>query len=96
MTLSGSSMATPVVAGASAMARQHLREELGITSPRSDFIKALLVNGADDLGAPDIPNHREGWGQLNLSNSLFPSRGEENLSVFFDYERQILPGHSFI
>ena len=96
MTLSGSSMATPVVAGASAMARQHLREELGIPSPRSDLIKAILVNGADDLGSPDIPNEREGWGQLNLSNSLFPEIEGENLSVFFDYERQLLPGHSFI
>jgi len=96
MTLSGSSMATPVVAGASAMARQHLREELGIPSPRSDLIKAILVNGADDLGSPDIPNEREGWGQLNLSNSLFPEIEGENISVFFDYERQLLPGHSFI
>lgn len=96
MTLSGSSMATPVVAGASAMARQYLREEIGIPSPRSDFIKALLVNGADDLGIPDIPNNREGWGQLNLSNSLFPTTGEANLSVFYDFERQIIPGHSFI
>ena len=96
MALSGSSMATPVVAGASAMARQHLREEVGISTPRSDLIRALLVNGADDIGTPNIPNNQEGWGQLNLSNSLFPVSGEENLSIFFDYDRQILPGHSFI
>jgi len=96
MTLSGSSMATPVAAGASAMIRQYLREELGIQAPRSDLIRAILVNGADDLGQPDIPNAKEGWGQLNVSNSIFPQNAGTNQSVFFDQERQLLPGHSFI
>ena len=96
MTLNGSSMATPVVAGAAAMARQYLREEAGVPNPRSDLLRAILVNGADDLGAPNIPNSLEGWGQLNLSNSLYPKTGNENLSVFFDDDRQLFPGHSFI
>jgi len=96
MTLSGSSMATPVVAGASAMARQFLREEVGISTPSSDLIRALLVNGAEDIGEQDVPNHKEGWGQLNISNSLFPQSNGENLSVFYDQERQLMPGHSFI
>ena len=95
MTLSGSSMATPVVAGASAMARQFLREDLGINTPRSDLIRALLVNGADDLGVPDVPNQREGWGQLNISNSLFPVRNGVNQTVFYDQGRQLMAGHSF-
>ena len=47
MTLNGSSMATSVVAGASAMAREFLREEVGIATPGSDLIRALLVNGAE-------------------------------------------------
>ena len=96
MTLNGSSMATPVVAGAAAMARQYLREVAGISEPRSDLIRALLVNGADDLGEPDVPNPSEGWGQLNLSNSLFPKKDGQNLTVYFDYDRDLLPGHSFI
>ncbi len=95
MTMSGSSMATPVVAGASAMARQYLREVAGIQFPRSDLIRALLVNGADDLGDADVPNNMEGWGQLNISNSLFPQKEGEALSVFYDQERQLIPGHSF-
>ena len=96
MALSGSSMATPVVAGAAAMARQFLREQISepISEPRSDLIKALLVNGADDLGGLDIPNEREGWGQINISNSLYPNNN--TTSVFFDTGRSILPGHSFI
>ncbi len=96
MTLSGSSMATPVVAGASAMAREFLRGEVGIATPSSPLIRALLVNGAEDIGEQDVPNPREGWGQLNISNSLFPQSNGENLSVFYDQERQLLPGHSFI
>ena len=96
MTMNGSSMATPVVAGASAMAREFLREEVGILTPGSDLIRALLVNGADDIGEQNIPNPREGWGQLNISNSLFPKSDGVNLSVFYDQERQLMPGHSFI
>ena len=96
MALSGSSMATPVVAGAAAMARQFLREQLPepISEPRSDLIKALLINGADDMGELDVPNEREGWGQINLSNSLYPN--DNSTPVFFDTGRSILPGHSFI
>jgi len=96
MTLNGSSMATSVVAGASAMAREFLRTEVGIEAPGSDLIRALLVNGAEDIGEQDVPNSREGWGQLNISNSLFPKSNGENLSVFYDQERVLMPGHSFI
>ena len=96
MTLNDSSMATPVVAGASAMAREFLREQVGIPTPHSSLIRALLVNGADDLDEPDVPNPEEGWGQLNISNSLFPQSNGENLTVFYDQGRQLMPGHSFI
>ena len=96
MTLNGSSMATPVVAGASAMAREFLREEVGIAIPHSSLIRALLVNGADDLGEQDVPNPEEGWGQLNISKSLFPQSNGENLTVFYDQGRYLMPGHSFI
>lgn len=96
MTLSGSSMATPVVAGASAMARQFLREEVGLTTPNSDLIRAILVNGAEDIGELDVPNPQEGWGQLNISNSIFPQSNGVNQTLFLDQDRNLLPGHSFI
>jgi hypothetical protein len=32
--------------------------------------KALLVNGATDMGAADIPNANEGWGRINLTNVM--------------------------
>ncbi len=100
MTLNGSSMATPVVAGAAAMTRQYLRESEGISEPRSDLIRAILINGAEDIGNPDIPNALEGWGQLDLQQSLYPSGtfddgSDGSLNLFYDDSRQLLPGHSF-
>ncbi|MFL2493528.1 MAG: S8 family serine peptidase [Candidatus Thalassarchaeum sp.] len=96
MSLNGSSMATSVAAGAAAMVRQYLREAKSISEPRSDFIRALLINGAEDLGANDIPNPSEGWGQLDLENSLFPSNSDQDLNLLYDYSRELLPGHSFV
>ena len=96
MTLDGSSMATPVAAGAATMVRQYLRESQLITEPRSDLIKAILINGAEDIGEPDIPNSAEGWGQLDLDNSLSPHSSEQSLNLFYDYSRELLPGHSFV
>ena len=96
MTLNGSSMATPVVAGAAAMVRQYLRETEGINEPRSDLIRAILINGAEDIGAPDIPNPAEGWGQIDLQNSLYPSSGGQSLPVLYDDSRELLPGHAFL
>ena len=100
MTLNGSSMATPVVAGAATMVRQYLRESEGISEPRSDLIRAILINGAEDLGNPDIPNALEGWGQLDLQQSLYPSSNDGfedwSLDLFYDDTRELLPGHSFV
>ena len=78
------------------MVRQYLRESQLITEPRSDLIKAILINGAEDIGEPDIPNSAEGWGQLDLDNSLSPHSSEQSLNLFYDYSRELLPGHSFV
>ena len=96
MTLNGSSMSTAVAAGAATMVRQHLRETQSIVEPRSDLIRALLINGADDLGAPDIPNSMEGWGQVNVSQTISPTSFNEDLTILYDTSRELKPGHSFI
>ncbi len=77
-------MATPLVTGCAAVVRQYLRERLG-ENPSAALVKALLINGAEDLlgqyspsEAPQIPNFAEGWGRVNLRASVAP---DESLQV---------------
>tara|TARA_B100000900_G_scaffold263254_2_gene224531 strand:- start:16691 stop:21310 length:4620 start_codon:yes stop_codon:yes gene_type:complete len=72
----GTSMATPNAAGASAMIRQYLEEIALRESPQGALVKALLILGAEDVGARDIPNNDEGWGRINVRNSLAPVDGQ--------------------
>lgn len=72
----GTSMATPNAAGASAMIRQYLEEIALRDSPQGALVKALLILGAEDVGARDIPNNDEGWGRINIRNSLAPVDGQ--------------------
>ena len=83
----GSSAATPLVSGCAALVRQYLVERAGITNPCAALIKALLAGGARSLSpgqygtgaAREIPASRpnvvEGWGQVNLEETLYPASG---------------------
>lgn len=77
MYQNGTSMATPLTAGACALIRQHLTRELG-HQPSAALLKAFVVNGARDLGA-GVPAMAQGWGRLDLGNTLQPPAG-----FFFD------------
>ena len=66
-TCSGTSMASPQVAGAVALVSQWWRLANAGAEPSPAMVKALLVNSAKDLRAPDIPNKDEGWGRVNLA-----------------------------
>ncbi len=82
----GTSMSTPLMAGAAALVRQYLMERRGLTNPSAALMKAVLLNGARSLtpgqygtgstrevpGAPR-PNNVEGWGQANIEDTLFPA-----------------------
>ncbi len=96
MSADGSSASTPVVAGASVMVRQFLREEKAINSARSDLVKAIIINGALDMGSADVPNQYEGWGQLDLERSIYPHSGILALNTFFDYNQTLTPGYSYL
>ncbi len=76
----GTSMATPLAAGAAALMREYLMEEKGFSPPSAALIKAALLNSAEDISPgqygtgsaqeiPDspVPNNVEGWGRLNLA-----------------------------
>ena len=78
----GTSMACPLVAGAAALARQWLVTRRGFASsvPTAALLKAVLTGGAHDLAHEQgtncggaAPNHRQGWGRLDLNETLFPS-----------------------
>jgi len=75
MEYTGTSMATPNAAGAAALVREYLTEVAGRASPQGALMKAVLVLGAQDIGTRDIPNNNEGWGRINLQNSIAPSGG---------------------
>lgn len=81
----GTSMATPLVAGAAAVTREILQKEHGIQKPSATLIKALLMNSATDLfpgqygqgGASQgqeiltvRPNNDEGFGLVNMEAVL--------------------------
>ncbi|HVM19737.1 MAG TPA: S8 family serine peptidase [Egibacteraceae bacterium] len=65
-TCSGTSMASPQVAGAVALVHQWWRNANDGADPSPAMIKALLVNSAKDMRRRDIPNRDEGWGRVDL------------------------------
>ena len=79
--MSGTSMATPLTAGAAALIRQYYTDTIG-HAPSGPLIKATIINGAQNIapgqygiGAtqeiPDaVPNVVEGFGRVNLRCSL--------------------------
>lgn len=66
--MGGTSMATPLTAGATALVRQHYVEKLGVT-PRAALLKATLINGAVAMDA-NLTWKDNGWGRVDVDNSL--------------------------
>ncbi len=78
---SGTSMAAPNAAGSAALIREYLMEVTGRPAPQGALIKSMLILGAEDMGGRDIPNNNEGWGRVNLANSLVPGT---DVGIFVD------------
>ncbi|MFZ1451240.1 MAG: S8 family serine peptidase [Ferruginibacter sp.] len=63
-TSSGTSMASPIVAGAATLLNEQYRKFNGGAVPQAALIKAVLCNTAEDLGNPG-PDFTFGFGHLN-------------------------------
>lgn len=91
-TLQGTSMATPAIAGATALIRQYLTEGWyptgsavpgnAIASPSAALMKALAINSADnDIGGFTVPDNNVGWGRIDLDQGLYISGDTKRLAL---------------
>lgn len=78
----GTSGAAASVSGAAAVLQQALREQTG-SEPGSDLLRAVLINSADDRGAPG-PDFDNGFGNMNLKNALKIVSGQQFFAATFD------------
>jgi len=77
MYMGGTSMSTPLTAGTVALIRQYL-QNVCLHNPSGALLKAMLIHGAIQMTgqytpseAGVVPNSIQGWGRVNLMNSLF-------------------------
>lgn len=68
-TMSGTSMATPGVAGTSVLLQQRYKQLNSNAAPSSAFIKNIILNAAQDLGNAG-PDYKFGYGRINALRSV--------------------------
>ena len=84
---SGTSMASPHVAGVAALITEWWRSENDGADPSPAMMRALVVNSAVDMGTPNIPNSAEGWGRVNVKAAISPTVATllwDQQTVFYD------------
>ncbi|HEJ83504.1 MAG TPA: peptidase S8/S53 subtilisin kexin sedolisin, partial [Desulfobacteraceae bacterium] len=101
----GTSMSTPITAGTAALVREYLTKVIKIARPSAALMKAALLNGARDIspgqygtgntreipGSP-VPNNVEGWGRLDLENTVYPR--SPSTILYYDEKKALQTGES--
>lgn len=87
--MGGTSMATPLTAGAATLVREWLVKERGMPNPSAAFMKALLIHGAARLPNSALPNNDSGWGRVDLKNTL-----EGRYAIFDDHVQGLQTGQA--
>jgi subtilisin family serine protease len=76
--MGGTSMATPLAAGAAILVREYYRKHRSVKSPTAALIKATLVAGATRIGSAadrkELCDSDQGFGRINLAASLAPAK----------------------
>lgn len=84
---SGTSAASPTVAGAAALLYEAYRESHGGVNPPAALIKAILLNTADDLGRKG-PDFEYGWGRPHLGRALTALREQPIFAAAVQHEER--------
>ncbi|WP_209621672.1 PGF-pre-PGF domain-containing protein [Methanolobus bombayensis] len=92
--MGGTSMSTPITAGAAALVREYYTDVENLSSPSAALLKATIINGACNItpgqyGTGDFqeidrrPDYSQGWGRIDIENSIYPQ--SPVVMEYYDY-----------
>ncbi len=94
----GTSMATPLAAGAAALVREYLKTIVHMNYPSAALIKAALIAGAvritSSAAKTALSDNEQGYGKINLDAILAPA--SPGSVLFLDVNPGLQTGQSYI